>query len=171
MSLSTDPLTGLPNRRALCEYIESRGSDTSWAALFVDIDGLAYVNGALGHLEGDRILKTVARQLRAAALPPAFAARVGGDEFVIFTPSERANEIAEQLHHFIRPLFVTQRRETRLKAKPAGIVEPPDRGFLTFSIGITRLAGVGAPPEDWIASAERACLQAQMKGRDCTYSD
>jgi len=170
MSLFTDTLTGLPNRRALCEYIESRSASASWAVLVADVDGLAYANGALGHLEGDRILKVIARHLKSTILPPTFVARIAGDEFVVFAPSEQVNEIADQLHCFIRPLFVTERREAKLKAKPAVVVAPPDRGFLTFSIGIARPARIGAPPEDWIQSAEHACVQAKMKGRDCTYA-
>jgi diguanylate cyclase (GGDEF)-like protein len=150
--------------------LESLSSSTARTALFIDIDGFLFVNGVLGHHEGDRILKVIARKVFGTVMPPALAARIGGDEFIVLAPPERAAEIADQLHHAMRQLFSTERRDVKLKADPSVIIEPPDRGVLTLSIGVAPLAKFGASPGERIAAAEAACQQAKRRGRDCTHT-
>ena len=170
MSPFTDALTGLPNRNAFHEYLHSAPASATGAVLFIDIDGFMFVNGVLGHHEGDRILKIVARKVFGTVKPPAWAARIGGDEFIVLAPLEQAAEAAEQLHNAMRSLFAVERRDVKLKADPSVIVMPPDRGVLTLSIGIAPIAKFGVRPEDRIAAAEAACQKAKCKGRDCTYT-
>jgi diguanylate cyclase (GGDEF)-like protein len=81
-----DLLTGLPNRlaaeEALAEAIAAASSTgEDFAAMFLDIDRFKAINDGLGHLSGDRVLSSVARNLRTGALRNAFVARFGGDEF------------------------------------------------------------------------------------------
>ncbi len=85
----TDSLTGLPNRRAADQRLEEWAGDDEVAAdLFVvlcDVNGLKQVNDRHGHLVGDRLIRDAARCVSQAAsrLQPGFAARVGGDEFML----------------------------------------------------------------------------------------
>lgn len=84
---STDPLTALPNRRALYSALDRAlvtGSPLGLA--LIDLDGFKPVNDAHGHAAGDRILRSVAERLAHACPPAATAYRLGGDEFAVLMP-------------------------------------------------------------------------------------
>jgi diguanylate cyclase (GGDEF)-like protein len=85
-----DPLTHLPNRRALDERLEeavarSLASGGDLALVFCDLDGLKEINDRHGHDAGDRALQAAGRALTeaAAAFPGSFTSRLGGDEFCV----------------------------------------------------------------------------------------
>src|SRR4051794_12904718 len=85
-----DPLTGLPNRRALDDRLEAAVADSidgrrDLALLFCDLDGLKVINDRDGHGAGDAALRAAARALAEAgeAFPGAFTVRLGGDEFCV----------------------------------------------------------------------------------------
>ncbi|OZI39705.1 diguanylate cyclase [Bordetella genomosp. 5] len=87
-----DYLTGLANRRSCMEALSravaeaallSTPNGFSVAVLFVDLDHLKEVNDAFGHAVGDELLRNFSIRLTASLGPPYFAARVGGDEFVV----------------------------------------------------------------------------------------
>jgi len=85
---STDPLTGLLNRRSLEERLEvavwdARARGEAVALLFCDLDGFKPVNDQWGHAAGDELLRTVARRLRAQLRRGDLIARPGGDEFIV----------------------------------------------------------------------------------------
>ncbi|NLU79514.1 EAL domain-containing protein [Micromonospora sp. HNM0581] len=89
-----DPLTGLPNRKALLTEVNeqvhqhagraARGEPgTRLALLLIDLDRFKNVNDALGHAVGDRLLVEVSARLTEVVAPPQMVARLGGDEFAI----------------------------------------------------------------------------------------
>ncbi|GGS33793.1 GGDEF domain-containing protein [Deinococcus knuensis] len=79
-----DPLTGLPDRRALLLDAGQPVPGSAATLALLDVDHLAQVNGALGRAAGDRALRTLGDLLgRAARAGSAHAYRLGGDEFVI----------------------------------------------------------------------------------------
>jgi diguanylate cyclase len=80
----TDPLTGLPNRRALDRELDRIDAELRRLGLiFVDIDGLGTVNYALGYDAGNRLIQGLADTLAELTCPGVFGARLGGDEFVV----------------------------------------------------------------------------------------
>ena len=83
----SDPLTGLPNRRALMLELTRLFSLSERAGhpvliAFVDLDGFKAINDEHGHDAGDRLLITMARQLGETLRSGDMLARFGGDEFV-----------------------------------------------------------------------------------------
>lgn len=83
----TDELTGLRNRRNLLEDIshcaETLSHNESIVVLHLDLDRFKAVNDVYGHEAGDHVLKHCAALLESAVAPGEFAARVGGDEFIV----------------------------------------------------------------------------------------
>ena len=86
---TTDPLTGLYNRRGLENVMTrivtlSRVSHSNVYACFVDIDWLKTANDDHGHAFGDQVIRVVADAVRACVPESAVIARWGGDEFLVF---------------------------------------------------------------------------------------
>ena len=97
LAASTDPLTGVGNRRAwnsalAAEEARAARYATSAAVLVLDIDNLKAINDAEGHDAGDRQLVTAAQVLREAVRPFDLVARIGGDEFALLLPDTDAAE-------------------------------------------------------------------------------
>jgi diguanylate cyclase (GGDEF)-like protein/PAS domain S-box-containing protein len=93
-----DPLTGLANRRALFDALES--GDAHGALLFCDLDHFKPINDALGHAAGDEALRQIARRLEQAVRATDLVARTGGDEFVVLAPDiglEQAAALAQRI--------------------------------------------------------------------------
>jgi diguanylate cyclase (GGDEF)-like protein len=82
-----DPLTGLPNRRALAEALEMRmtaaGDGVPLGLLILDLDHFKSVNDVHGHHAGDQLLRDVAVRLSAVVAEHGVSYRLGGDEFAI----------------------------------------------------------------------------------------
>jgi diguanylate cyclase (GGDEF)-like protein len=98
-----DGLTGLLNRRgavvAISKSLERRTA--SYAALLVDIDNLKAINDTHGHAAGDKVIASLAEDMRQSIREGDDCARLGGDEFMIFAPdcdAEGAVDIARRLH-------------------------------------------------------------------------
>ena len=95
---TVDYLTGMANARALSMHLEQELArcerDQATVAIMVcDLDGFKEVNDAFGHLAGDKVLKQFAHTLRELLGDRGYAARMGGDEFVIVAPDLSTAEI------------------------------------------------------------------------------
>jgi diguanylate cyclase (GGDEF)-like protein len=102
-SATTDYLTGLPNARSLFLYLDReiarcRRSSSPIAVLLCDLDGFKQVNDRFGHLQGNRVLQMFAAALKDCCREYDYAARMGGDEFVIVAPGLDAYTAAEMVH-------------------------------------------------------------------------
>jgi diguanylate cyclase (GGDEF)-like protein/putative nucleotidyltransferase with HDIG domain len=90
-SATTDYLTSLPNARSLFLHLDSelarcRRTNVPLTLLVCDLDGFKQVNDRFGHLEGNKVLRTVAKSIRDGCREYDYVARMGGDEFVIVLP-------------------------------------------------------------------------------------
>lgn len=98
--ISTDPLTGLNNRGQLIHYTTQRANlqregRRTFVVMF-DINDFKAINDTYGHAEGDRALVIVAEALRNVLrnhATPMFAARYGGDEFILIVHPAEAGEV------------------------------------------------------------------------------
>ncbi|MGY0195232.1 diguanylate cyclase domain-containing protein [Leptothrix sp. BB-4] len=85
---TSDPLTGLANRRMLGTHLQgarqrSRREQTALALILFDLDRFKTVNDAYGHAKGDELLLRVTAALKGRLRGSDFLARIGGDEFVL----------------------------------------------------------------------------------------
>jgi len=84
-----DYLTALPNRRYFEEKLAEMDTQSNYPLLvcMIDLDGLKLINDAYGHHAGDIAIKIVGEQIKKHLRPLDFAARIGGDEFIILCPN------------------------------------------------------------------------------------
>jgi diguanylate cyclase len=105
----TDPLTGVFNRLAYEEHIETeyqrwKRYHEPLSLLVIDIDHFKRINDTFGHLAGDKALKALAMRLRQNVREVDIVARYGGEEFVVIMPNtdgEAAYKVAEKLRSAI----------------------------------------------------------------------
>lgn len=100
-----DPLTGLPNRRLLFEtFAELLSNAGEMAVIAIDLDHFKPVNDLYGHGAGDEVLKRIAAHLSDCVGAKGFAARIGGDEFVVLLPFGDKTALDAQLDMFLASL-------------------------------------------------------------------
>jgi diguanylate cyclase (GGDEF)-like protein len=92
---ATDPLTGLANRRAIedalhIECARSARYGTPLSCILLDIDHFKSINDTHGHDAGDAVLVSLANTLRAKVRTTDYAARLGGEEFLVVCPETDA---------------------------------------------------------------------------------
>jgi len=101
----SDPLTGLPNRRALDERLEeevisARRNNYSFAVIMMDLDGFKAVNDTYGHTVGDEVLRLVFGEMGRGVRTTDFLARYGGDELTLIlsqTEMTSAQVVSEKI--------------------------------------------------------------------------
>lgn len=128
---STDPLTGLPNRRSFMKKLNySLTTDKTGGVILLDLDNFKAINDTLGHVFGDKVLQTVGSRLQELSNPNIFVSRFGGDEFLILINQEKSHEVFLQTIHQLESAF----------AKPIKIE--------TDTINIKTSMGIAKFPED-----------------------
>jgi diguanylate cyclase (GGDEF)-like protein len=156
----TDALTGLPNygafRTRLDEELKRASRyGTPLAAVMIDLDHLKQLNDGFGHELGNRAIVTLADHVRGNLRGSDFAARFGGDEFVVLLPHTQAEEAAIFAER-VRAGLATLRLAT-----PSGAVG------LAASFGVAALPTDGCTaPEEALRGADAALYAAKRAGRD-----
>lgn len=152
----TDPLTGLPNRRALEDrltLLQEKGA--IFSAAVCDIDRFKAVNDTHGHAVGDRVLAAVARVLEESC-PGHMVSRFGGEEFVVLLAGTDVAAAAELLN----------RARCELGARSFKVRETDDHlGTVTISAGLAQLR----PGESWnelLMRADSLLYAAKAAGRN-----
>ena len=156
---STDPLTGLPNRRAfydaLTERLQRGTTGCARAALIlVDLDDFKNVNDSLGHGAGDELLKHVATALRQCVRTADLVSRIGGDEFAVLVAI--AKEKAEGLR--------TAERIARALARPFDL--PRASIVASASVGVCVYPDDAADVAALVSSADIALYAAKSTGKN-----
>lgn len=107
-----DPLTKLPNRNQLVEWMKEsmRDEGDTVTAFFIDIDQFKSINDHYGHTTGDLVLQEVAVRLKNSIRKTDFISRQGGDEFIIILNNndteEEVTRVAERvLSNASEPIF------------------------------------------------------------------
>ncbi len=117
-----DPLTGLLNRRGFYDSARrqlglAQRTKREMTLLFLDLDGLKWINDTQGHLEGDQALIEVANVLRKTFRQPDILSRYGGDEFAILAieAKERGSgQIVDRLEKNLQGHNARMRAEKKL---------------------------------------------------------
>ncbi|WP_203823375.1 sensor domain-containing diguanylate cyclase [Actinoplanes palleronii] len=153
-----DPLTGLRNRRYVDEQLPgmieqaARTGAPLWAAL-LDLDHFKRVNDQCTHEVGDRVLIEVARLLIDAAPVGGFAARLGGEEFLLVVGGMDGEQVAGYLD--------------RVRAGIAGHPWEPVTGELPVTVSIGADAAMpGSSQAELLAGADAQLYEAKRTGRD-----
>jgi two-component system cell cycle response regulator len=153
---SLDPLTHLPNRKALfavlCDYIER---EEPFAALFLDLDHFKLINDELGHAAGDEVLRAASSCLKQRARSNDFCSRFGGEEFVIVLEGANGAEAlraADRHRVALEELDIVHARGvTRITASVGIAVWNPERPVAM---------------EELLAMADAALYDAKRSGRN-----
>jgi diguanylate cyclase (GGDEF)-like protein/PAS domain S-box-containing protein len=131
-----DTLTQLPNRRLFNDRLSqaltrATREQTSLALMFIDLDKFKPINDTHGHEAGDWVLQTVAKRIEGALRASDTAARVGGDEFLVFLPdlktSDDAQAVAEKIRLALEEPFIAPSGVTLLASASIGIAIFPDQ--------------------------------------------
>lgn len=154
-----DPLTDLPNRRALEEaYAAQAAAGTGICLAVCDVDHFKSVNDRFGHAVGDRVLKAIAEAL-SQTCAGHLVARYGGEEFaVLFTGVDI--EAARATLDAARATVATKRYRLRESDAPLGEI--------TFSAGLAP-AEAGEGLSTVFHRADRLLYAAKTAGRNCLH--
>lgn len=159
----TDPLTGLPNRRAwdraIRERLAAAGGSRRLCLAILDLDHFKRVNDAQGHAVGDEVLRASGRAVRQCLRQGDFVARLGGDEFglLLWVPDESAAAAAVD----------------RVRAALPSRLAEAGTHVLTASAGydLTTAGDLPLPPPSpaaLYAAADAGLRAAKRQGRDRT---
>jgi diguanylate cyclase (GGDEF)-like protein len=159
---TTDPLTGIPNRRALDDHLEdelarARRYGTPLAVVMLDLDHFKRLNDRHGHAAGDAVLRQVASVLDAEKRRGDTIARFGGEEFVAIL--SHADEAAAQ--------GWAERVKGRLASMAIEVGGTILRVTASFGVAGCLPGDSGfAGGESLLAAADRALYVAKARGRN-----
>jgi diguanylate cyclase (GGDEF)-like protein len=184
-----DQLTNIPNRRSFdyrmkILWKQAIRDKTPISLLMMDLDRFKKVNDDYGHQQGDVVLRTVAEVLtQSLRRPNDFAARWGGEEFIVIlpnTPIEGALEVAENIRKNVENTIIPRVKfqpgnqaadENLYEIKPDGSELCYPGMNITISIGITSLIpGLKNSSDSFIYNADKALYLAKDAGRNRVMS-
>jgi diguanylate cyclase (GGDEF)-like protein len=164
---TTDPLTGLYNRRFFFRFADNFLSQSirhnnSLSLIMLDIDFFKEINDKYGHPVGDKVIQFVATKTQSLLRKEDVLARVGGEEYLILLPNTGTKEaqlIAEKLRSFIDLQSVT--------GDWNGVIYPK------ISLGVSSYTKGDLDFNEVYVRSDKALYQAKMTGRNktCIYEE
>lgn len=159
---STDPLTGLPNRRTFNAYLTNRIAgrlrtprSTLLGLVMIDVDHFKRVNDRYGHGVGDEVLSEIGSRLLTGTRRGELPARIGGEEFALIMPETTEEELPGATER-LRDLIASSPIETS-----AGPLQ------ITASIGASYSAATSIDTEgDMLEATDKALYEAKATGRN-----
>jgi diguanylate cyclase (GGDEF)-like protein len=157
---ASDALTGLPNRRSANETLKRMAahagrSVSPLAAILLDLDHFKKLNDRYGHDGGDRALALVGRIINSTIRTSDFAARFGGEEFLVLLPDTD------------RPGAILVAEKLRSEIENS---ELPGISSITASLGVAVLPADAVEVEELLRKADRALYAAKESGRNRVHS-
>lgn len=154
---NTDPLTGVSNRLALSEYLKIvecyPQKFTQTCLMIIDIDRFKQVNDQYGHIVGDRVIVSIAEQLKQNIRSSDLIVRYGGDEFLI---------LLEQVQ-FIDARLLAEKIRMAISLEEICLSGSDEKLHVSVSIGFA----IGAVSWiDLLEKADRSLLRAKARGRN-----
>jgi diguanylate cyclase (GGDEF)-like protein len=155
---TSDPLTGLSNRRAMEERLAGELSRTQrhhirTSVVVIDVDRFKQINDTLGHAAGDRLLTEVSRILKQQCRSLDAVGRMGGDEFLVILPMTTAEEAGIFVNRVQRAVAQLEKHH-------------PEFGRPSLSMGIAESPRHGETPDTILGAADAALYRAKRGGRD-----
>ena len=159
---STDPLTGVSNRRMLEVDLKKHGKlakryNKKLSLIMIDIDNFKGVNDTYGHPAGDEVLRRLALLILRNIRETDTLYRYGGEEFAVLCPEtdkEGAFELAERIREAVRREKFTVGRNRVV--------------HITVSLGVASFPEDTRDPEDLLAVADLSLYKAKTEGRNRT---
>lgn len=154
-----DSLTGLPNRESLKNFVDNlifrtKNSERLFSMLFLDLDKFKQVNDRFGHQEGDKVLKLATQRIIANIRDSDYAARVGGDEFVIVLSRLKSKQDSQEV--ILNLIDVL--------AKPYSVGD--NTHFLSATVGVSFYPDDADDQEELLRKADLAMYRAKTAGRN-----
>ena len=151
-----DELTGLYDRHVVTSYMDyllTKNIPFTFAIL--DIDNFKFINDTYGHLNGDEVLKVVAKSIQEESKDFGIVGRYGGDEFIFIFPEK--SEYNEVWHCGLKILKSTM--DLYVKALPDTTI--------TYTMGISRSPIDSTNSDELFELADKALYRGKIKGRNC----
>ncbi len=157
----TDDLTGLSNKRRFREVLVKEAARAGrfghqLALLMIDIDGFKRINDTRGHVQGDEVLRRIARVLEAESRAIDEPARYGGEEFAVALPETSADGAAG----------VAERIRKRIAAEAVAAVDGGAPLRVTASVGVAAMPTSAHDPDDLVRAADEALYEAKRGGKN-----
>jgi diguanylate cyclase len=161
-----DGLTGIYNRRAFDDYLQSLTERNllhrqDFSVLILDIDDFKAVNDTYGHPVGDRVLLAMANTFGQMVRSDDFLARYGGEEFVMVLPGASRRNAAKKAKQICKTIHKTRFTLDQDDSQPPLA--------LTVSIGVTAFKK-GDMAATVLERADQALYQAKQAGKNCVIT-
>ncbi|MBE9229616.1 response regulator [Phormidium sp. LEGE 05292] len=162
-----DPLTQIPNRRALEEFLQQQWQQLiqeqeTLCFILCDVDHFKHYNDLYGHPAGDICLKQIATAIQESIKSSDLVARYGGEEFAVILPKTSLDGA----------LRVAQRIQQKITQLQIPHASSKIKDYVTISMGITgKIPRLDQSFDSLIAIADEALYTAKNRGRNtyCLY--